>query len=309
VGRIVKKYRFLLIAIIAGALCYRLFFYGDEAKQAAAEKQGAERFPYPTDNLKESHSENILPEIESGRIDLALELIKLRQDCGVETDACHDSIRELINDLPAKDKARLLEIYDKYLQFEKKMRDNPPANFANLDNVAKYKLMKKARRDFFGEETAKLIFGFEEARIALQEEQQKLNSPEYANLPLPARMKLFDEKKKEILGNYHQTALEREPSDIKYGTELMFSQQELARMSDADRAKATHDLRVKHFGQAQADRITHQEQVEAQAFAESNSKMDQFLTAEKEFNKANAGLSDDARLAAIEELRKRILDK
>lgn len=305
--RVNHPYRFLIVTILAGALCYRLFFYDD--KPAATAAHGVERFPYPTDNLRESHAEYIFRDIEVGRIDLALELIRLRRDCETEGDACNDSIRQLISGLPSKDKARLAELFEKYLLFEKQMRENPPANFAKLDYAAKYKLMKKARRDYFGAENAQLIFGFEEARVGLQEEQQKFTLPQYANLPLPARIKLYEEKKKELLGAYYQTALEREPVDLKYGTELMLSQQELMRLPEADRAQATHEMRVKHFGQAQADRITREEKAQSQQFAETNAKVDQFLAAEKEFNRVNAALSDKERAAGIEELRKKILDR
>jgi hypothetical protein len=101
-------------------------------------------------------------------------------------------IRQMIQNLPGKDKGRLLELFEQYLQFEEKMRQNLPANFSSCRIQEKYKLMKKARREFFGEANAKLIFGLEEARIALQEEQIKFgNCTEYANLPAEERLRLY----------------------------------------------------------------------------------------------------------------------
>lgn len=307
---LIKRYRWPLLILIAGALCYRLFFYGDSSGRNASSGHGIERFPYPTDRLVESSSDYILSEVQVGRIDLALELVRLRRDCVDEldgADACNERIRQMIQGLPGKDKARLLEIFDQYLSFENKMRQNATQNFAGLSYAEKYKLMKKARRDFFGEETAKLIFGVEEARISLQEEQQKFNTPEYTRLPIEERLKQYEMRKKEILGPYYQTQLEREPPDLKYGTELMLQQSDMARLPETERAKITHDLRVKYFGAAQAEKIDQEEKIQNQATADANAKMDQFLAAEKEYTKNNPHLSPEARLAGIENLRKSIL--
>jgi hypothetical protein len=213
----------------------------------------------------------------------------------------------MIQGLPGKDKARLLELFDQYLVFENKMRQNATQNFAGLSYAEKYKLMRKARRDFFGEETAKLIFGVEEARVALQEEQQRFNTPEYSRLPIEERLKQYEARKKEILGPYYQAHLDREPPDLKYGTELMLQQGDLAKIPETERAKITHDLRVKYFGQAQADKIDQEEKIQNQAASETNAKMDQFLAAEKEYIRNNPTLSPEARLAGVENLRKSIL--
>lgn len=189
------------------------------------------------------------------------------------------------------------------------MRQNLPENFASLSNIEKYRLMKKARRDFFGDDTARLVFGLEEARIALQEEQTKFNTPEYTRLPVDERMRLFAERKKEILGPYYQTMLEREPADIKYGTELMLQQTEMQKMTETERAKVTQEIRVKYFGPQMAGRMAEEEERQNKAFAESNAKMDQFLAAEKDYLNKNQNLSDEARRAGIEELRQKILGK
>lgn len=307
---LVKRYRWPLLLLIAGALCYRLFFYADGTASRQAASQGIERFPYPTDRLTESSSDYIIAEVQTGRIDLALELVRLRRDCLGEVegaDACNELIRQRIQGLPGKDKARLLEIFDQYLAFENKMRQNPPENFASLGYAEKYKLMRKARRDFFGDDTAKLIFGVEEARIALQEEQQKFNTAEYSRLPVEERLKQYEARKKEILGPYYQTQLEREPPDLKYGTELMLHQVDMAKLPESERLRITHDLRVKYFGPAQAEKIDQEEKIQNQATSEANAKMDQFLAAEKEYIRNNPTLSPEARLAGVENLRKSIL--
>ena len=142
-----KRYRWPLLMVAVALLGYRLFFAGS-ATSTKNTAPGIERFPYPTDRLQESQGEYILKEIQEGKIDLSLELVRLRRDCAGELDEaqCHDKIRQLIQDLPGKDKARLLEIFEQYLQFEEKMRQNLPANFAQLTNQEKYKLMKKARK-------------------------------------------------------------------------------------------------------------------------------------------------------------------
>jgi len=303
-----KRYRWPLLMVAVALLGYRLFFAGS-ATSTKKTAPGIERFPYPTDRLQESQGEYILKEIQEGKIDLSLELVRLRRDCAGELDEaqCHDKIRQLIQDLPGKDKARLLEIFEQYLQFEEKMRQNLPANFAQLTNPEKYKLMKKARREFFGESNANLIFGLEEARIALQDEQAKFNSPEYANLSGSERLRLYDERKKEILGPYFQATIEREPADIKYGTELMLTQPDLVRMPEAERSKTLAELRVKHFGPVEAQRLEQQEKQALQADAETLAKMDQFLAAEKEYLRSNPAQGDAERHAAIEELRRKYL--
>ncbi|AFM11411.1 lipase secretion chaperone [Turneriella parva] len=305
---ILKRYRWPLLMVVVALLGYRLFFH-DPAGKANMAAVGIERFPYPTDRLQESQGEYLLKEIQEGRIDLPLELVRLRRDCAGELDetACHEKIRQLIQDLPGKDKGRLLELFEQYLQFEEKMRQNLPANFAQLSNQEKYKLMKKARREFFGEANANLIFGLEEARIALQEEQNKFGSFEYTNLPADERMRLYSERKKEILGPYFQATLEREPPDIKYGTELMLVQTDISRLPEVERARVLGELRVKHFGPVEAQRLEQQEKQALQADAESLAKMDRFLAAEKEYLRNNPAKSDSERQAAIEELRRKYL--
>jgi hypothetical protein len=133
-----KRYRWPLLMVAVALLGYRLFFAGS-ATSTKNTAPGIERFPYPTDRLQESQGEYILKEIQEGKIDLSLELVRLRRDCAGELDEaqCHDKIRQLIQDLPGKDKARLLEIFEQYLQFEEKMRQNLPANFAQLTNQEK----------------------------------------------------------------------------------------------------------------------------------------------------------------------------
>jgi hypothetical protein len=305
---ILKRYRWSLLMVVVALLGYRLFFR-DSAGRANKAAVGIERFPYPTDRLQESQGEYILKEIQEGKIDLPLELVRLRRDCAGELDeaACHDKIRQMIQDLPGKDKGRLLELFEQYLQFEEKMRQNLPANFAQLSNQEKYKLMKKARREFFGEANANLIFGLEEARIALQEEQNKFGTAEYANLPAEERMRLYSERKKDILGPYFQATLEREPPDIKYGTELMLVQTDLTRLPEGERARVLGDLRVKHFGPVEAQRLEQQEKQALQADAESLARMDRFLAAEKDYLSNNPSKSDSERQAAIEELRRKYL--
>lgn len=297
--------------MLAAVVAYRLLLGGGSGVPAGAAAPGIERFPYPTDRLAETRSEYILNEVQAGKIDLALELVRLRRDCAGELDeaACNEKIRKLIQDLPGKDKHRLLELFEQYLQFETKMRQSLPENFSRLSDAEKYKLMKKARRDFFGEETARMIFGLEEARVALQEEQGRFNSSEYMNLPLPERLRLYAERKKEILGPYYQSTLEREPPDIKYGTELMLTQPDFSRLSEAERGRIVSELRVKHFGEVQAARMEQEEKLSAQANSEAIAKMDQFLAAEKEYLKNNPSLSEEERRAGIEELRRRMLDK
>lgn len=306
-----KKYLTPILIIVTAIIIYFIFIKGESSKAQKQAAQGIERFPYPTDRLAESQAEYVMADVQVGRIDLAVELVKLRRDCDGEGDeaACLENIKQVINRLPGKDKQKLLEILDQYLQFEAKMRQNLPENFASLSNIEKYRLMKKARRDFFGDDTARLVFGLEEARIALQEEQTKFNTPEYTRLPVDERMRLFTERKKEILGPYYQTMLEREPADIKYGTELMLQQTEMQKMTETERAKVTQEIRVKYFGPQMAGRMAEEEERQNKAFAESNAKMDQFLAAEKDYLNKNQNLSDEARRAGIEELRQKILGK
>lgn len=306
-----KKYLTPILIIVTAIIIYFIFIKGESSKAQKQAAQGIERFPYPTDRLAESQAEYVMADVQVGRIDLAVELVKLRRDCDGEGDeaACLENIKQVINRLPGKDKQKLLEILDQYLQFEAKMRQNLPENFASLSNIEKYRLMKKARRDFFGDDTARLVFGLEEARIALQEEQTKFNTPEYTRLPVDERMRLFAERKKEILGPYYQTMLEREPADIKYGTELMLQQTEMQKMTETERAKVTQEIRVKYFGPQMAGRMAEEEERQNKAFAESNAKMDQFLAAEKDYLNKNQNLSDEARRAGIEELRQKILGK
>lgn len=305
-----KKY-LVPAGLLLSALLLYFLFWGSDERRANHAASGIERFPYPTDRLAESRSEYLLQDIQAGKVDLALELIRLRRDCAGELEeaACNERIRQIILELPGKDRQRLAELFDQYLQFETKMRQNLPENFERLSYPEKYRLMKKARRDFFGDEVARLLFGMEEARIALQEEQAKFSSPEYANLAAAERIRLYEERKKDILGPYYQSLLEREPPDIKYGTELMLVQTDIAKLPEADRTRLMADLRVKHFGAVEAQRMESEERQASQATSEAISKMDQFLAAEKEYIRNNPSQTDEERRNGIEELRRSILGR
>jgi hypothetical protein len=105
---ILKRYRWSLLMVVVALLGYRLFFR-DSAGRANKAAVGIERFPYPTDRLQESQGEYILKEIQEGKIDLSP---WSSCACGAIVPAssmrqqCHDKIRQLIQDLPGKDKGK-----------------------------------------------------------------------------------------------------------------------------------------------------------------------------------------------------------
>jgi hypothetical protein len=74
-----------------------------------------------------------------------------------------------------------------------------------------------------------------------------------------------------------------------------------------ERTRALAELRVKHFGPVEAQRLEQQEKQALRADSEALAKMDQFLAAEKEYLRNNPAQGDAERQAAIEELRRKYL--
>ncbi len=263
---------------------------------------------YNTDELDESVlKDGILNAARTGRLNLPAELEKQRAKCSPELtrEQCDQSVRDFLYNLPEPDNRKLVELFNNYLVYEDARTKFPPA--PGLGLLEKYELLKKKRREVFGAGDAALVFGLEEANFAYQETLRRFQSDEFAALSPDERLRKLQNARRDTFGDYFDTLREREPKGMEYGLDLMVRQTDLAKMPDAERQDTVHKLRVKYFGQEQADRITEREQNEKSALAAKSAKVDEFLKREAEINQAG-GLSPAEKSAKIEELRKELIE-
>lgn len=254
----------------------------------------------------------------TGRISLVSELWRLRTKCGVTPapvsdeegapripamnfDECNIRIENFLREqYPAPDNEKLIALFRTYLRYEDAMR-----RFVLPEDLPiheRYELIKKKRREFFSEADARLIFGYEEARMATQE---ALNDFVKTSTEMPAeqRVKKYYELRKATLGEYNSAFTETEPAFTRYETELMLRSDEMQRKGNA--ATETQALRERYFGTAAAQRMAKVEQ----EIREERARIDSYETAAQKLLKESPELSEAERQKKLKDLRVEILGK
>lgn len=252
----------------------------------------------------------------TGRISLVSELWRLRTKCGVAPvpseqgeprmpqmnfDECNIRIENFLREqYPAPENEKLIALFKTYLRYEDAMR-----RFVLPEDLPiheRYELIKKKRREFFSEADAKLIFGYEEARMATQEVLNDFvkNS---TDMPAEQRVKKYYELRKATLGEYNSAFTETEPAFTRYETELMLRADEMQRKGNA--ATETQALRERYFGTAAAQ---HMAKVE-QEIREERARIESYETAAQKLLKDSPELSEAERQKKLKDLRVAILGK
>lgn len=312
----------ILLAIVIlgllGSAFYLLQLPGEAERQAAMAEMvksygtGPDGSPFPlaynTDELDENVAkEGILNAVRAGRINLPFELRKLRAECPrtASPQECNQSIVDYLYSLPEPDNQKLVELFNTYLRYEEARTDlkGPPG----MDLLEKYEVIKKKRREIFGDDQARLVFGLEEANFAYQDLMRRFQSDEFAEMPPAERLRKLENQRRDLFGPYYETLTEREPQGTRYGLELLVRQTDLSKMPEPERDRVVYDLRVKYFGEEKADEITAAETAEKTKMAEKTARVDEFLEAEAEINK-NQNLSVEEKREKIEKLRSELID-
>ncbi len=243
--------------------------------------------------------EQLIQAARRGEVSLVSELWRLRRQCPEDMDRydCNIRIRQFIMDkfLPPGNE-QLVELFTKYLKYEEEMsRFEMPGD---LTLKQQYELIREKRRDFFGPEDARLVFGFEEAKAGFTAEFKSFQE-QTAGLSGDARVEAYEEMRKKAYGDYYETVVAREPKFSKYETELDLRGNDLAGLDADKRGAYVTEMREKYFGKEGAARMA---QVDAE-IAERETKLAAYKSAESELLSNNAELSGEERDAKLMELR------
>ena len=303
--------------VVVGVVLFQLFtgstgdsgYQGDVDYTGALNEGGGSKGAYDTDEINPTNSRNIIADVKSGKIDLLSELHRLRGECprGTPADRCNQRVEDFLTQIPAPDGPILIRLFRKFRNYESdrsKLSKNP-----NLSREEKYKLISAKRREIFGDEDAKLVFGLREANHNYQNLIRKYSGSEFADLSPGERMDKLEADRRKVFGNYYAVLREREPKGARYGLELMVRQSDFKTMSPDQAQNLIHQLRVKYFGEARAEQMKRFKSEADRITAEKNRNMDAFLKAEAALLKKNPNLSGEARRKAVEELRKKYLGK
>ncbi|WP_061220976.1 lipase secretion chaperone [Leptospira borgpetersenii] len=199
--------------------------------------------------------DELLRYASTGEVNLVSELWALRRECPEDLiyEQCNEVIRAFIADhYSGKEVEYLMNLFSSYLKYEITMREFEFSD--DLSNAEKYELIKKKRREFFSDNDAQLIFGLEEAEETYRNslggfliDTESLNGEQ--------RIQKYEEFRKNVYGRYYNTVKKRESKYSTYETEMFLREDELERMSLADRNNKTKYMREKYFGKDGTDRI------------------------------------------------------
>ena len=253
--------------------------------------------------------EKIIELAKNGRLNLVSELWKFRRKCpktGKEDKtieekkqeylACNNMIRQFIlAKFPPPGGKHLESIMVKYLEYEKLMST---VDLSSKSPQDRYNLMKQKRRDVFGEEDTKLIFGLQETKVSYQKTYTNFLN-ETKGLSGAERIKKYEEMRKEAYGDYYEAVAEREPKYTKYTVELDLRSEEMEKMKAEGRIEEVTAMREKYFGKAGAERMAKVDQ----DIAKRKETEKKYAEAENTFLSQNAELSDADREKQLMKLR------
>jgi len=247
--------------------------------------------------------EELINRSRDGRVSLISELWRLRRQCPSEMDynECNVRIRLYLSEkFPPPGNEKLLELFRKYLRYEQIMTEFRMPD--HLTDSQRYELIQKKRREIFGEEDSKLVFGFEEAKVNyVAAYDQFMKST--ASMSGAQRIAAYEQMRKKSYGDYYNTIVQTEPPFTKYETELTLRDNDLKSAAATQRTEMTRQLREKYFGKEGADRMA---QVD-QELAQEARKEEEYRKAEQQYLSQNPNVPQADRDRALAEMRQRIL--
>lgn len=262
---------------------------------------------YQTESLTEYGTESeegsILARVRDGRVDLQLELRRLRAACPDPANqvSCDEHVVRTLAKIPEPDGSRLLGLFRTFQEYERVLAGHSPR--PGLSPEQRYALLRELRVRLFGPEDARLVFGVEEANYAYQNLLRRALAGEFRGAH-SARVEAFESERQKLFGEFYGTLLRKEGPNRRYAMELVLMENDLSGLSEAARNAALRDLRVRHFGAVAADRMEAQAAAKAESVRRSEQRLDEFLAAEQKLLRENPGLSGSEKRARIEALRK-----
>ncbi len=309
-GTLATALALAVLLFLSGAEPERPMSFEEFAAESGSTDASGEGRPglYVTDLIEPGRGDAILDDVRAGRIDLLSELRRLRSYCPEEGPAreCDAMVIDFLNRLPEPDGGKLVQLFESYREYEsERERGRLAAEAASADAAARRELLRKLRREIFGEEDAALIFGLSEAHVDFQQVVRRFagDDPKLAGLSAAERLAEFETARARVFGPYHETLLERQPANTALGFEVLVRQSELENLGEAERQRVMHAIRRRHLGADRADAILADEERAAAAAAEKNANLEAFLAAEQELLAKNPDLPVAERLAKIEQLR------
>lgn len=250
--------------------------------------------------------EQLMESARKGKISLVSELWRLRRNCPRDMSRydCNTRIRLYLEEkFPPPGREKIVDIFMKYLKYEEVISEYAMPGSAGPQE--RYKMIMDKRREIFGEEDAKLVFGLEESKYDYSEKIKSFVK-DTAMMSGDQRMQKYEEMRREVFGDYYDAMIAREPAFTKFNTELKLRENDFNVISDENvRQEALKDLRVKYFGRGGADRMA----VVDRKIEQGNLKLSAYKKEEADFLVDNPNINDKEKEEKLMELRIRHLGK
>lgn len=175
-------------------------------------------------------------------------------DFGKHLDSVHDYIFSNIN--PPEKAERMFELYRQYVDYQKELyvnqnrytdQETPDGKLAGLRDLQEF------RRKRFGDETADALFGVEvkSAEYAIRRQALVTDTP----LDGPEKERKLAELRREMWGSESEGVDELQSPEYRCDEKLRIYEQDLARMSEADREAKIREIRSEFYPPEQVARM------------------------------------------------------
>ena len=155
---------------------------------------------------------------DKGQINLVSELWKLRRRCPKEMkpEQCSERIRAfLASKFAEPDNKKIIALYDKYLIYEKNMREY---DFGKASLQERFNILKQKRREYLGDYNARLVFGLDEARVEYNQRMADFMK-DAKDLSGDERVKQWNDMRKDVYGDYYNAVTAKEEKFNVYDIE------------------------------------------------------------------------------------------
>ena len=240
--------------------------------------------------------EKLIEMARTGRISLVSELWRLRRKCppAMTRYDCNIRIKQfLLSRYKPPGNERLTDLLLKYLRYEEIMSTY---QIDQTDPAKRYEIIRGKRRELFGTEDARLMFGLEEARYEFRSRVKEFVA-RTKDMPGDRRVAGYEALRKQVYGDYYVAVVENEPKFTRYDTEVNLREADFRGLSADKRSAAVGALRTKYFGAPGAERMAKldREVAEEAAAEKKYAEAKQVLAAEN--------LNDSQREARLQQLR------